>query len=95
LFVMGLVIAGAVSLESLSFWLVSGLVTGAVFLLAYIFVLRFRLSLLPLILGTLTILEEVKQGMYQAYPAALPGAFLAGVLVGLLSIYWFRKLETE
>ncbi len=92
---LGVIFAGARSVETLPFWLVSGLATGVVLLLAYIFVLRFNLALVPAAVATMIILSELKQGMAQPVPAAFPGAIIAIILTALLAFYWLKKLATE
>jgi hypothetical protein len=89
---LGLFLAGARSVETLPFWSLSGLVMGALLLLAYIFVLRFDLALVPLAVGAVIILSELKQGIAPPIPAALPGAIIAVVLTALLAFYWLKKL---
>jgi hypothetical protein len=92
---VGLIIAGARSVETLPFWLLSGLAMGFILLLAYIFVLRFHLALVPLAAGVITILAALKQGIYQAVPAALPGVLIAMVLIDIVAFYWFKQLAQE
>jgi hypothetical protein len=89
---LGMILAGARSVETLPVWLLSGLLTGVLLLLAYIFVLRFNLALVPLAVSVMILLGEVKQGMAQPIPAALPGAAIAIVLTVLFAFYWQRKL---
>ncbi len=85
------IITGA-SVNSLRFWLFSGLLTGIIYLLAYLFVFRFQLALVPLALGSVAVLGELKQGILNAHPSAIPGAILAIILIVLISIYWHNKL---
>ncbi len=92
LVLLGLVITGAGSIESLPFWLVSGLLAGGTLLLAYLLVLRFHIALIPLALAAMVILDELQQALYQAHPAAIPGAIAAAILMGGLAVFWVRKL---
>jgi hypothetical protein len=89
---LGMILAGARSVETLPVWLLSGLLTGVLLLLAYIFVLRFNLTLVPLAVSVMILLGEVKQGIAQPIPAALPGAIIAIVLTALFALYWQKKL---
>ena len=52
----GFIVSG-ISTESLSFFLLTGLIKGFVYLLAYIVVFRYNLSLIPLATGSMAILE--------------------------------------
>ena len=94
LIVLGFTFAGT-SVETPTLWLVSGLLAGTILLLAYIFVLRFDLRLIPLATAAVVILRQLQQGFYEAYPWALAGAFLTAILVGLLGFYWWRRLSQE
>lgn len=93
LIIIGVTFAGYGSIDSIVYWLELGLVLGMILLFAYQIVLRFHLSLVPLMVAVMFILNELRQGIYQAHPAALPGSILAIVLLGSLSIYWFKKLQ--
>ncbi|MEK0336543.1 MAG: hypothetical protein QQN41_03810, partial [Nitrosopumilus sp.] len=74
-------------------WLISGLISGIIYLLAYLFVFRFHLALIPLALGAGTILDAMKQGIMNSYPTAIPGAVLAIILIGIISVYWYQQLS--
>jgi hypothetical protein len=95
LILLGLFIAGSRSVETLPIWLLSGLLAGAALLAAYVFVLRFNLGLVPLAVALVTVLGELKQGIAQPIPAALPGALIAMVLAGFFAFYWFKQLQQE
>lgn len=89
---LGMILAGARSVETLPVWLLSGLLMGVLLLLAYVFVLRFNLTLVPLAVSVMILLGEVKQGIAQPIPAALPGALIAIVSTALFALYWQKKL---
>ncbi|MCI0697231.1 CPBP family intramembrane metalloprotease [candidate division KSB1 bacterium] len=89
---LGMIMAGARSVETIPVWLLSGLLTGGLLLLAYIFVLRLNLALIPLAVSVMILLGEVKQGIAQPIPAARSGAIIAIVLTALFALYWLKKL---
>jgi len=89
---MGFMVAGN-SADSIPFFLISGLISGVIYLLAYVFVFRFNLSLIPLALGAGAIFDILRKGIMNAYPSAVPGAVLAIILIGIVSIYWYRLLS--
>jgi hypothetical protein len=95
LILLGVILTGARSVETIPSFLGAGLLTGVILLAAYVFVLRFNLALTPMAMGVITILGTLKQGLYQALPSALPGALMASVLIGLFAFYWFTKLARE
>jgi hypothetical protein len=59
---------------------------------AYVWVLRFDLSLVPVAGGTFAASEAVTRGLEAAYPGALAGSVVAVVLVGVMAIFWHRSL---
>ncbi len=79
--------------ENLSFWFISGLTSGIFYLLAYLFVLRFNIALIPLTVGAGAMLDALRQGLMHAYPTAVPGAVLAIILIGVLSVFWYKLLS--
>jgi len=91
LVLLGLVNSADQAINGIPFWLISGVAAGVVILLAYRFVVRFHLALIPLIVGTMTILHGVQQGLLQAYPGAVPASILSIVLMGYISVYWYKK----
>lgn len=88
----GFLVSG-ISTESLSFFLLTGLIKGVIYLLAYVIVFRYNLSLIPLVTGSVAIVEILQQGIMNAYPAAIPGTILAIILIGVVSFYWYRLLN--
>ncbi|MFO7888830.1 MAG: CPBP family intramembrane glutamic endopeptidase [bacterium] len=86
-------LASGISTESLPFFLLIGLIKGIVYLLAYVSVFRYNLSLIPLATGSLAIVKILQQGVMNAYPTAIPGAVLAIILIGVVSVYWYQLLK--
>jgi hypothetical protein len=89
---MGFVVAGD-SIESITFYIISGLISGIIYLLAYIFVFRYNLCLIPLAIGAGVMVDILRQGIMNAYPYAIPGAVLAVVAIGCVSVYWYKLLS--
>lgn len=89
---MGFLFSGNLT-DSILFFLISGLISGIIYLLAFVFVFRFNLALIPLVAGAGAILDASKQGIMNAYPTAVPGAVLAIILIGVISVYWYRQLN--
>jgi len=86
-------LASTGSAESVSYFLLSGLIWGVLYLLAYILVFRYSLSLIPLAMGSITIVGILRQGIMNAYPTAITGNILAIILIGVVSFYWYRLLH--
>jgi len=84
----------ASNLESYSIWIVSGLISGLILLLAYIFILRYHFNWIPVIAAVFVICGIVKAIILGAIPSALSGGMLSIVLVAVLSWWWFTKFPT-
>ncbi len=93
--VLGLALAGTGDVESLPLWLAAGLLQGALLLAAYLLVLRHDLTLVLPTVAMMVALGTVREGLLDAYPAALPGAVVGVVLMGLVLLYWFEKLRAS
>jgi hypothetical protein len=88
--VLGMVLAGAGSIETIPAWLILGVATGAVLMLAYRLVFRHQPSLILVSIATLLILSAIRDGVQRMYPSALAGALAGAVLVALVAWVWFR-----
>jgi hypothetical protein len=93
LFVLLIFVSGGETEASLSFWFISGLTSGILYLLAYLLVFRLNLALIPLVLGAGTILDALQHGLMNGYPSAVPGAVLAIILISMLSVFWYKQLS--
>jgi hypothetical protein len=91
----GLVVAGSDGVETVSRWLAAGTVTGLLLWLAYVLVLRRHLAMLPAAAAAMAFLAIVREGMFRAFPAALPGAFTAGLLILVAGFLWSRRLTVD
>ena len=89
---IGLVTTGVDGINDFTFWLIEGLLAGVIYLIAYRFIFRFQLSLVPPAIGVVAAMAELKQGLLNAYPGALSGAVLAVIGICALSYYWCMKL---
>jgi hypothetical protein len=90
--VLGIAVAGAGSVESFPSWLISGVLTGALLLGAYIWIIRYNLALLPFAVAGFVLLDRLGQAWLQAFPGALAGNIVAILLVFLFAAYWARIL---
>ena len=88
----GFALAGTGSFESITGWALSGAVTGTILALAFFFVTRHDLSLVPLAAGGFLALEALGVGLLGAHPTALPGAITGAILVLAAAVVWQRSL---
>jgi hypothetical protein len=80
LLLYGFILAGSRQPESLSEWVVSGAVVGFLFIAAYVYYTRFDVRVIPAAVGTVAVLEFIRQAIFEAYPEAPVSFALAGVV---------------
>jgi hypothetical protein len=68
-------------------WLMAMAALGATLILAYVTVLRFDLSMVPLAVGTMTAVGALARGAGRPYPGALTGSVI-GAAVGFALGWW-------
>ena len=89
----GLLAYGLGTLNDLLNWFIMGTIMGSVVALSYYFVIRFDRALIPLITGTIFILYTIQQALFNAYPQAAIAHVIAALIIGIVSIYWFNRLQ--
>jgi MFS family permease len=93
--VTGLLLSGMNPGPEPALWAVSGTVTGLLMLAAYVFILRFDITLTPIAVAVMVILDRIPEGLHRAYPGALPGTALGIVVIAMISWWWFNELRRE
>jgi hypothetical protein len=73
-------------------WLAAGLVTAAGLVAAYLTLLRFDLTMVPMAFGTMAAVEMLARGAQRPFPGALAGSLIAAVLTVLVGWWWSRLL---
>lgn len=91
LVLVGLVLSGTAGIETLSSWLISGLVTGIMLMAVNQFVLKHQPRLILIAVATLGVLAGIREGLHRTYPAALPGSLLGAILIALAAYLWFTR----
>jgi hypothetical protein len=92
--VIGIAIAGA-SIETITSWLVIGVVTGVVLMLAYRLVFQHEPALLLVTTTALVILSATEEAVQHMYPSALAGSLTGAVIVAIAGWIWFRGTMEE
>jgi hypothetical protein len=87
--VMGFILAG-LSIETIPSWILVGVVTGIVLMIAHTLVLRHEPRLIIPMTATMVALAVVRDGLLGVYPSAMAGAILAVILIGLTVFLWLR-----
>ena len=92
LVLVGALLAPGTSPDDLLSWAVLGLISGALLLGAYLWVLRDRPALVVLAAAAMTVPGILERGLDQAYGGALLGSLLGAVLVSYIAWRWFVHL---
>jgi len=86
---------GAGAPQGVVSWVASGLAVGALLLIAYRFVLRYDLAVLPVAVVTAAILGQTQGLLFEAYPGAVTGRSGAIVLLAGIALWWAIKLRGD
>ncbi len=89
----GILAKGIQQPESIAFGLLSGALLGIIMFILHHLFIRFDRSLIPLIVGSYTIALVAQQAAFNAYPNVLLGTILTSIIIGILSIYWHKKIQ--
>jgi hypothetical protein len=84
---------GAPAGSHLGAWAVAGPLQAAAIVAAYITLLRFDLTMMPIALGVTASTAVLARGAGRPYPGAVAGSILAAILITLLAAGWFRALR--
>ena len=92
LVLVGAVLAPGTSPDDLTARAILGLLSGALLLGAYVWVLRHRPALVVLAAAAMTVPEILDRGLDQAYGGALGGSLLGAAVVSCIAWRWFAHL---
>ena len=92
LVLVGALLAPGTSPDDLLSWAVLGLLSGALLLGAYVWVLRDRPALAVLAAAAMTVPNILDRGLDQAYGGAMLGSLLGAVVVSYIAWRWFVRL---
>ena len=95
LVVVGVVLSGAGLGQGPAIIFVSGLITGLAMLAAYVFVVRFHMTIVPLAVATMVILGQLPESANNAYPGAVSGSLLGAAIIAVIAWWWFNELQRE
>ena len=93
LLLVGFAAVGVPATTSSLGWLLAIAALGAALILAYVTVLRFDLSMVPLALGTMTAASALARGAGRAYPGALAGSMIGALLAFALGWWCFDAVR--
>src|SRR5262249_25531091 len=87
---VGIALAGLSPIETIASWLIIGIYTGILLMLAYRFVFRHEPQILLITTAIIVILSVIRDGVQRMYPSAFFGAMAGAVLVAITAWAWFR-----
>jgi hypothetical protein len=91
--VLGFLAGGAPAGIHAGGYFAGGAILAAAVVLAYSTLLRFDLTMVPLMLATMTAIGAVVRGIGRPYPGALAGSLCAALLAMAVGWWWFRTLR--
>jgi uncharacterized membrane protein len=90
---VGLAAAGVPAGLALTGWLLGAVVIMAAAIAAYVTLLRFDPTMVPLAVGTMVAVTTLIRGAERAYAGALTGSIAGAVIAAALGWCWFRLLR--
>jgi len=90
LVLVGLIMTGSTTIETIPSWLILGAATGIVLMLAYLAVFRHQPMLAIFTAVTLVILSTLRDGIQRPYWSALIGSIIASALIAVAAWVWYR-----
>lgn len=90
---IGLLAGGVPAGSHLGGWLAGGAIMAVALVTAYVTLLRFDPTLVPLALGTMAVIRALGLAIQRPFPTAPIGAVLAMAVIASLSLWWFRLLR--
>ena len=91
LFAAGFLISGSQGYSGTTAWIVSGLLVGLVFVLAYVFLVRSSLAVIPSAVGCLLLLGLAKEAVMNPGFLSAAGFVLAALVVSAVVFLWGGK----
>jgi len=85
--VFGLVVTGMDEIETLTYWLASGFLLGVLLWLAFAYVFRTQLSIVPTAVASVLILGAVIQTAYLAFPSTLLCGVAESAAIAVLATF--------
>jgi len=93
---VGIVLGGSSSIETIPAWLILGVTTGVALMLAYVLIFRHQPQLILVTVATLVMLGAVRDAIQRMFPNALTGSLAGAVLVAAAAWLWFRgSMESQ
>ncbi|NQV17533.1 MAG: CPBP family intramembrane metalloprotease [Armatimonadetes bacterium] len=77
---------------NIAFWLINGILTGILLIFIYRNYARFSFSSIPVLMSVIYLFKILKNGLYFAYPAALPGSIVGIIIIVVFGIFWSKEL---
>ena len=91
--VVGIAAAGVPQSVHPAGWALAAVTIAAALVVAYVSVLRFDLTMVPLALGTMTAVSALVRAAERPYPGALIGITAGAALAWVLGWWWFKALR--
>jgi len=89
----GVLLSGALKIDHVPSWLMSGLVLGILLLIIYRLYIQYTIRVIPIITAIYVVAESIQQIIFNAYPGSFIGNGIALVSVIYLSSHIYKRLQ--
>ena len=90
---LGIALTGAAPIETVPWMIISGFIRGVLFLILYIFILRYERIRIIWTLAALFICNIIQQIAFNAWPGVFTGGIFSIALIILISFIWTWHLQ--
>jgi hypothetical protein len=91
---IGFLSVGVPPAAQLGGWALAGAILSAALVTAYVTLLRFDITLVPVALGTMIAVGAIARGMQRPFPGALAGSIAGAFLIALVAYWWLLALRS-
>lgn len=89
--ISGLIVSGLDASEHTILWLIWGILQGIIFMTAYLILVRYNMNAMVIATSTFIITKLIQQAAFNAFPTALIGNIMAGIVIAGTAWWWQKN----
>lgn len=92
---LGITLTGAAPIQTIPWWIISGLARGLLLYILYIYFFRFERTRIIWATATISIGPIIQQAFFNAWDGVLFGTVLASILITVIALIWTWSLHKK